>query len=87
MSGDITIGGREGFVVSRRFCAFRWYATGLPPLEDGDEGGVRVDLKLSEESGQGRVASGLEDRDNGLKYLVIDCFDLFMESNSSCDTV
>ena len=65
------MGGREGFVVSRRFCAFRGYATGLSPFEGGDEGGdkggVIVDLRVSEESRQGRVARGLEDRDNGLK--------------------
>jgi hypothetical protein len=61
------IGGREGFVVSRRFCAFRGYATGLSRLEGGDEGGVRVGLKVSEESRQARVAGGLEDRSNGLK--------------------
>jgi hypothetical protein len=43
------IGGREGFVVSRRFCNFRGYAMGLSTSEGGDEG-VGVDFKLSEES-------------------------------------
>ena len=47
------MGGREDFVVSRRFCIFRGYAMGLPPLEGGGEvggeGGVGVDLKVLEE--------------------------------------
>lgn len=36
-------------MVRRRFCDFRGYAMGLFTLDGGDEGGVGVDLKVSEE--------------------------------------
>jgi hypothetical protein len=53
------IGGREGLVVSRRFCDFLRCAVGVSKLE-GDEGGVGLDWKVKEESREGRVAGGLE---------------------------
>jgi hypothetical protein len=41
--------GREGFVVSRRFCDLRVYAIGLSSLGGGDKGDVVLDFEVSDE--------------------------------------
>jgi len=63
---DMVIVGRDAFVVSRLFCDFRGYVMGLSTLEGGDEGGVELGSRGSEDVWLDRVV-GLEDRGNGLK--------------------